>query len=376
MDIKLILLLVGNLLLWLLTRSLRKKRGVHTLFIILLSSLITLTTIELAYRFIIKKDPIVTESNRNFGTYATHPTIGYMIAEPGVLEIKKTTRSGELIYQTKYQLMADTGANSFGLNHRVGYQQSASDTNELVFLGCSITFGEGLQDNETMAYKTGKGLSQNAVNLGLSGYGTQQAYSIFMNRYKGKKDGVKRTFIYSFIPDHILRAKCIYPWNLHDPYYTVQGDSLHLEGKAQKHSKYAGNYTFAKYLSVYNTFTFVTDIVTSSMIAKADKDVTNEDYQRVFYMLRDMRREMEANGDRLVIIYWNKYQWRDKDDSKIVDRARIEKELEQLNSGNSMVLPVSEAFDINDANFFFKYDGHPTAVANQKLTDLLLQHLK
>lgn len=376
MDIKLILLLAGNLVLWLLTRSLRKKRGVHTLFIILLSSLVTLTVIEITYRFILKRDPIVTESNRNFGTYATHPVAGYMIADPGILEIKKSTRSGELIYDSKYHLMADTGAGSFGLTHRVGYQHGAGDSSELVFLGCSITFGEGLQDEETLVYKTGKALSQNALNLGLSGYGTHQAYSIFINRYKGRRDGVKRTFVYSFIPDHILRAKCIYPWNLHDPYYSVQGDSLHLEGKAQKHSKYAGNYTFAKYLSVYNTFTFVTDIATSSMIAKADKDVQDEDYNRVFYMLRDMKKEIEANGDRMIIIYWDKYQWRDKDDAKIVDRTRIERALGSLNDSNSKVISVSAAIDVNNPIYFFKLDGHPTPAANEKIAALLLTQLK
>jgi len=376
MDIKFIFLLGVTVVLWLVTRLVKKRKGWHNFLVIIFSIFITLTLIETAYRFILKKNAFTIKSNKNFGAYTSNPLTGFMIAEEGPLEIAKIARNGDTIFNTVYTIVPDSGKNSIGMNHRAAFRSgSNNDSAELVFLGCSITYGEGIRDNETYAFKTGEFCNTSSSNYGFSGFGTHQAYSIYLNKYSNYSDQKKRTFIYSFIPDHILRAKCIYPWNINDPYYELVNDSLVQKGKATENSSYAKTHRLTRYLSLFNSFTFITDIETAIVTGKASKEIQPADYDRAFTMLKKIQESAAANQDRLIVLYWDKYKWKEADDSKILDRALIEKDMEELKKTGATVIKASEAFDIDNASFFIKGDGHPTPEANRLIAARLSKEI-
>ncbi|MBC7850645.1 MAG: hypothetical protein H7Y31_12965 [Chitinophagaceae bacterium] len=374
MDAKFIFLLVVTGMLWLLTRLIKKRRGWHNFFVIIFSIFITLVVIETAYRFFLKKNAFTLKSNKNFGTYTQHPVAGYMIADTGATITAKIARNGDTIYNTEYTMVPDSGSSSIGLNHRAAYNQRGNDSAQIVFLGCSITFGEGISDSETFAYKTGQLCQTPAVNFGLSGYGTHQAYNIYQNHFN-KPSSAKRSFVYSFIPDHILRAKCAYPWNMNDPYFEVAGDSVALKGKASSHSSLARTYKLTRYLSLFNSFTFITDVTTSVVAGKAAQGLEKSDYDRVFNMLKTIQHSAAAHNEKFVVVYWDKYKWKEVDDAKVFDKELIEQNMEALKQAGVTVIKASQAFDVNNQTYFIPGDGHPTPLANQLLAELISRQI-
>lgn len=82
-----------------------------------------------------------------------------------------------------------------------------SSSSHLFLVGCSATFGHGVEDQETFAYRLGKRfVKTNVVNMGLRGAGPHDNY--FFWRYFNyteifpQKRGV---FIFTIIPDHLER---------------------------------------------------------------------------------------------------------------------------------------------------------------------------
>lgn len=375
MDIKYIFLLAATVVFWLITRLARKKKGLHNVLVVLFTVFVTFVVIETVYRFFLKKNPFTIKSNKNFGAYSSHPLTGFMIAEAGEMQVAKVSLSGDTIFSTSYNLIPDSGSNSIAMNHRSAFRSTSNDSAELVFLGCSITYGEGIRDHETFAYKAGEISNTSSLNFGFSGFGTHQAYNIYLNKFAKLTDKKNRSFIYSFIPDHILRAKCIYPWNINDPYFDVKGDSLALKGKASDVSGFAKTNKYTKYLSLMNSFTFINDITTSIVSAKAAKELSDVDYKRVFLMLSNMQQSISANNNKLIVIYWDKYKWKEADDSKVLDKAAIEKDMETLKQKGVTIIKASEVFDINNTNFFIKGDGHPTANANELIAERIVKEV-
>lgn len=378
MDVKFFFLLGAALLLWLATRLVKKKKGLHSFFVVILSIFVTLVVIETAWRFLLKKNATTIKSNKNFGAYASHPLTGFMIADAGEMNVTKEARNGDVIFNTTYTLIPDSGSNNIHMNHRIGYHAPGNDSAELVFLGCSITYGEGIHDQETFAFKTGELCHLSSLNYGFSGFGTHQAYNIYLNKYLQANDHKKRVFIYSFIPDHILRAKCVYPWNINDPFFDWQSDSLVLKGKASGYSGFAKTHKYTRYLSLFNSFTFITDIETSVVASRAARSLQPSDYTRVFWMLKKMEESMTGRGDKLVLLYWDKYKWKETDDSQVLNKSLIEESINSLAKEGVIVIRASSIFDINNPDFFIKGDGHPNAKAAglvaQKLSQVVCEH--
>ena len=78
----------------------------------------------------------------------------------------------------------------------------------LLFFGCSYTFGEGLQDNETLPWQVAALAPGYCVyNYGCAGYGPQQMLAKIesgeLSREVGERSGI---LVYVFIPNHVRRA--------------------------------------------------------------------------------------------------------------------------------------------------------------------------
>lgn len=86
---------------------------------------------------------------------------------------KKTDENGKIIYEVKYTIDND--------HLRVNpYNQKNTPETNLVFVGCSVTFGEGLNDNQTIPAQVAL-LTQHThtFNYGTSGYGPTHILSYF-----------------------------------------------------------------------------------------------------------------------------------------------------------------------------------------------------
>lgn len=134
----------------------------------------------------------------------------------------------EVVYDATYT----TNSNGWRISHQRGEKDGA--TRAVVFFGGSFTFGDGLNDDETLPWATGAvlGDTYETYNFGAHGYGPQQMLSILES---GRMEELLRQqpshVIYSAISEHVGRASG-HSSNLKSgPRYALQADgSVALSG--------------------------------------------------------------------------------------------------------------------------------------------------
>lgn len=155
------------------------------------------------------------------GFTAPHPDLGYAPV-PGRRVSARKYFGEDLLYDVSYTI-GDNGL-------RVTPQPLAGRAKEcVVFFGDSITFGEGVNDQETMpAYVAAAAGGQPTVhNFGFSGYGPHQMLAAI------EGDLLDRTiycrpshFIFLTIITHVARSAGLASWDRHGPRYRLDDRSV------------------------------------------------------------------------------------------------------------------------------------------------------
>ena len=156
------------------------------------------------------------------GYWASHPILGsYPTPSRQFRSIKK--KGEDVLYDVSYSIDEHS--------RRVTPGQTAGTREQyFLFFGCSFTFGEGVEDNETLPYYVSQMASQfHVYNYGFHGYGTHQMLArineMNLRQEVKEKDGIA---VYVFIPHHIQRAlgamSVTGVWGGQGPYYTTDPD--------------------------------------------------------------------------------------------------------------------------------------------------------
>jgi len=136
----------------------------------------------------------------------------------------------------------------------------APDGPILLFFGCSNTFGEGVQDWETLPSCVAALAPRATVyNYGFCGYGPQQVLDMIKN---GRLDDVVRDrdviAIYLFIDAHVARAVgsmvVTTTWGVDMPHYVLDGSNELKRRGSFRTGRSCQNWAYAL-LSRYRTFT-------------------------------------------------------------------------------------------------------------------------
>lgn len=101
-----------------------------------------------------------------------------------------------------------------------------------VFIGDSFTFGEGVEDHETLPARFSEqlGWKANVVNVSGIGWGPHHMLRVLeTGRLGGVRPPVKHV-IYQAIPHHVARAVGRARWDLDGPSYRISGDSIRFTG--------------------------------------------------------------------------------------------------------------------------------------------------
>ena len=149
------------------------------------------------------------------------PSLGYT-PNPGTQVLAIRTSGDSTLYRVTYTI---TNA---GARRTRGNVQG--DT--WLFMGCSFTFGDGVEDDETLPSRFSEqlGWTANVVNLGVSGYGAHQVLrQLETERLAGAAAPVKHV-IYQALPAHVARTAGRFQWGFGGPAYRVSGDSLRYDG--------------------------------------------------------------------------------------------------------------------------------------------------
>ena len=143
-------------------------------------------------------------------------------ANPGIHTSRLVTSDGEVIYDVIYSI----GEDGFRVT-----PQSISKSKHVNFFGCSFTFGEGLNDNQTLPFYFEQILdSYSSKNFGFHGYGAHQALAILQSDRRTKGD--INFFLTS--PWHSLRSACKPAYTAGSPRYALVGEQISYVGKCRE----------------------------------------------------------------------------------------------------------------------------------------------
>jgi hypothetical protein len=355
--------IIANVLLIGLTYLTRKRRRLNNVVLSCTTIFLVLSIVEMAYRNYFKERMPHFQKTDNTWSYESHKVLGVQINETGVLSDTKFTPSGSTIYHAGYTMITDS-IGSYSFNHRIGFQNPSAQGPKVVFLGCSFTFGQGVNDSETLPYRVGALSNSSTLNLGGIGYGIHQVYKIFLDKFANtNNDG--RLFVYTMIPDHVLRASGLYDWSP-GPSFQLAGDSLLYAGSLP-----IVNYKMAYYSSFFGCFTFIQDMIINIQNKQRAKKVSAEEYQMAYLMIRKMDQYSKMTGGHFLVLFWDNIS--EEGDPNRYYRQILQDKLERLSEEGIDIIKTSDILDINDPKYYIPNDGHPNAMAYDTVAKYLVR---
>jgi hypothetical protein len=170
----------------------------------------------------ISLDPLVVASVTS-GWSVPQPVIGWGPHAGSFHAEKSDPQSGVSIYKADYTINSNLLRETW----------SAETDPTIAFFGDSFTFGEGVNDAETLPqiFADLLGRKQRVLNLGFSGYGPQQFLAELQT---GRFDGVigkqPRLFIFMTGPGHAERSACKPFWVRKGPRYVLENGEVVSKG--------------------------------------------------------------------------------------------------------------------------------------------------
>lgn len=279
--------------------------------------------------------------------------LGYK-PKPDTSHVGTRTKDGKIIYSISYS----TDANSLRVTP---LDTTKPRTKYAQFYGCSMTFGEGLQSNETMPYFFAEyDSTYKPYNFAYSGYGPHQMLAR-LETENAKKIVKENTGIgfYIYINDHVNRVlgtMTNYGYNGGQaPYYhqvdgQLKHDGLFTEGRRVR------SWIFKQLLK--------SNILKLFKIGYPFK-ITEQDYELTAEVMAEASRDYKkqfGNDNFYVIIY-----------PTTVDSSLI---INLLKQKGVKVLDYSKLFNPLEKGYAIPDDEHPTALANEILIKQLVKDIK
>lgn len=253
----------------------------------------------------------------------------------------------------------DIEVNTLESGWRVTPQRGEKAETAVVFLGCSYTFGDGLQDNETYPYRVGEELGDayQVFNLGVSGYGTHQVLALIEN---GRLDPIfqryKKVYVfYMALEDHIRRCGGYAPWDTEGPRYVLK------DGEATYTGSFAANRSWLGRLAgvVFERSNLYEKIL--NMPTEAQRERLTDLYIAMIDKANTILQQKYHSN--LVLLTW-------------MEDKSFQTEFER--SGIQVIdpSPYFPDFATNKAAYKIKNDGHPNARADALLAQAVVDYLR
>jgi hypothetical protein len=188
----------------------------------LAATVLTVGALEAASWALAARDEPAVETWIDPEYYQAHSALGWA-PKPGIKTRAWKRVAGDPVYDVQYSIDA--------LGRRVTPGAAAGPRSTfLLFFGCSVTFGEGVQDAETFPYFVAERAPRvRAYNYGFHGYGPQQLLARLETQdLRTEVAEPKGTLVYLFIDAHVNRAigsMVVYTgWADKAPFYRLGAD--------------------------------------------------------------------------------------------------------------------------------------------------------
>ena len=285
---------------------------------------------------------------------------------PGVFTAKKIASNGEVLYGTVFTI----GPDGFRVTPKYGDKQS----HRINFLGDSFTFGEGVADNETMAYYVGdlvnaqhqgaaKWSPLQVKNYGIHGWGIHQSLAILQSDLDTKAN---LNFVLT-APWHASRVACADFFSLGSPKYHLKSDGL------VERNGYCRSFGW-----VEHSPKAIRGLITSSKVFNLIQDslfvTSDQDKQLALYLgvLKTIAAESKMRGEELVVGYIK------ADDRWFVGSFNNQKVMAAIQGmGIKLVdMTLADKNELLDRKYYIhELDKHPTGKANLERSQVLLRNI-
>ena len=268
-------------------------------------------------------------------------------------------------------------------NRKLPFLDDLDYSNSILFLGGSLTFGEALNDNQTLPYYVSKKLKINSINAGMNGYGPHQGLYILENTkiYNQRTSPEKVNFVvYRALIQHINRAAGYAIWDYYGPCYKISRDTKKLE--------YKGSFSdcnkltiikrieikFLKFLkSRYEPWTsYLINIFEFRKYNQ--KEYLPDDSERFLKIVEKMNLISKSRGANFLLILENVNT---NPESCLIDEPYSKELIVKLRERSIPFVLTSEIYKNQKCeNLQVKYDGHPSAFANMLVADEISKYIK
>lgn len=282
--------------------------------------------------------------------------------QPGVFTAQKFAANGDVIYDTTFTIGKD--------GFRVTPQYESKQIHRINFLGDSFTFGEGVADNQTMAYFTGdlankqpgQKLSPLQVkNYGIHGWGVHQSLAILQSKLDHQADV---QFVLT-APWHASRVACADFYTLGSPKYKLESSGL------VKRDGYCRSFAWVEHspkaLRGLITSSKIFNLIQESLLVTNDQDKQIDLYLGI---LKTIQAEAKSSGEQLIIGFIK------ADDQWFIGSYTNEKILAELQASGIRVLDMTLAKKnelLVRKYYLHDQDKHPTGLANFERSKLLVK---
>jgi hypothetical protein len=336
---------------------------IKNLIVLLTSMILIVFSIELISFIIInsysesKYDPDFDKIKINlYKSGEKDDNLGYVLKKRYTGNALKSFSNGSLIYNVTYS------TDQYG--RRNVNQKYIHNNSHILLFGGSFTFGEGLNDNETLQYMLGKGLPEyNIYNYGVYGYGPHQMLALLESeRLLQEVKSSKGLAFYIYMWRHIQRSigsttepQYGAPFYYLDNTGTLQRKGSFISGRPVKTKIYR------IFLKVKDKSNFLKLIGLHFPIKISDKDIRLT-YEIIAHSKK--RYEEQFNGTFYVLIHPS---YMDENAEKLISL---------LETNNVDVLNYHiENYQVR-RQYVIPGDGHPNAKLNIFLSEKLINEFK
>ena len=280
----------------------------------------------------------------------------------------------DVIYDVTYNI--DESGNRIS-GYPEDYDRSA------VFVGGSFTFGEGLQDSESLpsffALKSGF----RAYNLGMHGYGPHQGLMQLSHpELRKERFGSEKIDIvfYRFIVDHISRVAGYSSWDPIGPCYQLnENNTLDYVGNFEECKSSLKTVLIDPVLKKLSTSNELwTTRISKKLLNYRPSQISENDLQNFIAVVKAMKEESFQMGAEFVVLIEDVYI--QKSDNQII--CKINKTASQvskmLEREGVTALPFSSFYSsgecVNGEYVIRPFvDNHPSRTANERWSDQILK---
>ncbi|MBM4268597.1 MAG: hypothetical protein FJ144_18630 [Deltaproteobacteria bacterium] len=288
---------------------------------------------------------IVDPPDADVAYFQHDPDLGYAPARSVRAHVRRTN-DGRDLYDVTYTIGPD------------GFRPTPGDSAApaFVFFGCSFTFGEGVEDDETLPAQFAEALDRpaNVLNLGFHGYGPHQMLRLLeTDRVAPLVPGGVVHVYYSATSGHARRAAGRVTWDVEGPRYEIdeidEGD-VGEEGDVV----YQGPFHAAPVALAMKVLTRfdATNALVDAWLALGE-DVARDEERWIAIVARAAKLVREKWKAGFTVVYWG-----DEEDT-LPDRLQ------------ARGIEVVRVWDLlgrsNRRRFLIRHDGHPNALANRRI---------